>query len=274
MTPSTLVTRRPSSLCALAAALLLGAARAVAQVPAPTAEVPLQAAEHQRLLGTYLLTSPPDTTRVPFRVFEREGALMGQLGANEPTRLAHLGSDRFRPVAVPDFELWFSPVGERATHVEARGPRGVMIGERSGASPDSSSGGPLHIELARMDSLMFDATFVRCDLAAVNAMFTDDVEFYHDQTGLQRGDEVRANNARLTANCPGKRGITRRLVPGSLRVYPLSTIGAVQTGVHRFVERGARTATEARFVHVWRRTAAGWQVARVLSFDHRPIDVQ
>ena len=272
MTSSSLVPRRRSPARLLAAALLLVAARAGAQIPAPTAEVPLNAAEHERLLGTYLLSSPPDTARVPFRVFERDGALMGQLGDNAPTRLAHLGSDRFRPLAVPDFELWFAPVGGRAMHVEARGPRGVMIGERSGAPPDSSTSGALHVELARMDSLLFDATFVRCDLAAMNAMFTDDVEFYHDQTGLQRGDEVRANNARLAANCPGRRGITRQLVPGSLHVYPLSTIGAVQTGVHRFVERGARTATEARFVHVWRRMAAGWQVSRVLSFDHRSID--
>jgi hypothetical protein len=27
---------------------------------------------------------------------------------------------------------------------------------------------------------------------------------------------------------------------------------------------------EAKFVHLWKREASGWRLARVLSFDHRP----
>src|SRR5215472_16317180 len=71
--------------------------------------------------------------------------------------------------------------------------------------------GPLYDELARMDSLVFDATFVACDTTRAYALFTDDVEFYHDRTGFHKGAEVRADFARLAAQCPRTPGITRRL---------------------------------------------------------------
>lgn len=104
-----------------------------------------------------------------------------------------------------------------------------------------------------------------------NAIFTDDVEFYHDQTGLSAGEQVRENTRRLTASCAKERGITRTVVLGSLRVYPIQGYGAVQTGIHRFDERGAASSTLARFVHVWRNDNGNWRLARVLSLDHRSV---
>jgi ketosteroid isomerase-like protein len=131
--------------------------------------------------------------------------------------------------------------------------------------------GPLFDELARMDAAMFDATFVRCDAAKANAIFADDVEFYHDKDGLSSGEQVRENTRRLTASCPREKGVTRTIVPGSLRVYPIEGYGAVQVGVHRFDERGAATSTVARFVSVWRMQDGEWRLARVLSLDHRSV---
>ena len=131
--------------------------------------------------------------------------------------------------------------------------------------------GPLFDALARMDSIVFEASFVSCDAAAANAIFTDDVEFYHDQTGFAAGDQVRENTKRLTASCPRERGITRTVVTDSLRVYPIQGYGAVQIGVHRFDERGAASSTRARFVHLWRNDNGNWRLARVLSLDHRPV---
>ena len=132
-------------------------------------------------------------------------------------------------------------------------------------------GGPLFAALARMDSILFDASFVSCDAAAANAIFTADVEFYHDQNGVTTGDQVRENTKRLTASCPRDRGITRTLVTDSLRVYPIQGYGAVQMGVHRFDERGAASSTLARFVHLWRNDNGTWRLARVLSLDHRAV---
>jgi hypothetical protein len=143
--------------------------------------------------------------------------------------------------------------------------------------PDSVDGlrsGALFEELARMDSILFDASFASCDAAKANAIFADDVEFYHDEAGFAVGEQVRENTRRLTASCPGVRGITRTVVPGSLRVYPIEGYGAVQVGVHRFDERGAATSTLAQFVHVWRFQDEQWRLARVLSLDHHAVDAR
>ena len=121
-----------------------------------------------------------------------------------------------------------------------------------------------------MDSLLFDATFVSCDSEVANSIFTDDVEFYHDQAGFQSSEQTRENTRRLTGSCSAEQGVTRTVVDGSLRVYPIRDYGAVQTGVHRFDERGASASTVAQFVHLWHRQGEAWRLARVLSFDHRP----
>ncbi|MEX2401201.1 MAG: nuclear transport factor 2 family protein [Rhodothermales bacterium] len=124
-------------------------------------------------------------------------------------------------------------------------------------------------ELAQMDSILFDASFVSCDAQLANSIFADDVEFYHDLTGFQSSEETRENTRRLAESCPGEKGITRTLVEGSMHVYPIRDYGAVQTGIHRFDERGMSTSTIAKFVHLWRKQDGTWKLARVLSFDHR-----
>lgn len=140
--------------------------------------------------------------------------------------------------------------------------------------PDLADGlhaGALFDELARMDSTLFEASFVSCDAAKANAIFADDVEFYHDQDGFSSGEQVRENTRRLAAACPRDSGITRSIVPGSLRVYPIEGYGAAQTGIHRFDERGAETSTFARFVHLWQLQDGAWRLTRVLSLDHHAV---
>lgn len=131
--------------------------------------------------------------------------------------------------------------------------------------------GSLFDELARMDSALFEASFATCDADRANAIFAEDVEFYHDKDGFSSGEQVRENTRRLTESCPREHGVTRTVVPGSLRVFPIEGYGAAQVGVHRFDERGAATSTLARFVHVWRLQDKKWRLARVLSLDHETI---
>jgi hypothetical protein len=142
---------------------------------------------------------------------------------------------------------------------------------RAQATPsDPATSGAMYDELAGMDSTLFDAAFVSCDAAKTNAMFTEDVEFYHDVTGMSAGQQVRDQFVRLTQNCPRANGISRVLERGSLRVYPMNHYGAVQTGTHRFVNRSGQAESVAMFVHLWRRVDGEWKLARVLSYDHRP----
>jgi len=57
--------------------------------------------------------------------------------------------------------------------------RAQTISAAVGADPSRS--GTLFEELVRMDSSLFDASFVSCDAEVANAIFADDMEFYHDQ---------------------------------------------------------------------------------------------
>jgi hypothetical protein len=140
---------------------------------------------------------------------------------------------------------------------------------QSESTLDASRVGALFEELAHMDSAVFDASFVSCDHEKANAIFTHDVEFYHDKTGFQSGRQVHENTKKLTESCPGERGIRRELVAGSLQVFPIKDFGAVQMGVHRFIERGSPTMTVAKFVHLWKKEDGKWRLSRVLSFDHQ-----
>jgi hypothetical protein len=142
------------------------------------------------------------------------------------------------------------------------------------ATADASRSGALYDELLQMDSAVFDASFVSCDHEKANAMFTQDVEFYHDKTGFQSGAAVHANTKKLTESCPRARGITRELVAGSLQVFPIKDFGAVQMGEHRFIERGSSTLTVAKFVHLWKKDEGKWRLSRVLSFDHQPKELE
>lgn len=138
-----------------------------------------------------------------------------------------------------------------------------------GAGPDPSKSGALYDELARMDSVLFDAAFVTCSAPRVNSLFRDDIEFYHDQTGLSAGEKARADFRRLTENCPRGNGVVRELVDGSLEVFPMKGDYAIQMGSHRFVNEREQTSTVAKFVHLWQKKEGTWKLIRVLSFDHR-----
>ena len=125
--------------------------------------------------------------------------------------------------------------------------------------------------ITALDAALFDS-YIRCDLEKFASFFADDVEFYHDRTGFHSGPQVRADFARLAATCPGGRGVTRELIPGTLRVYPIHDYGAVQMGMHRFIEKGSSTATVAQFVHLWQRKDGAWKISRALSFEHHVAD--
>ncbi|HLL47314.1 MAG TPA: nuclear transport factor 2 family protein [Longimicrobiaceae bacterium] len=138
-----------------------------------------------------------------------------------------------------------------------------------GAGSDPSRSGALYDELARMDSILFDAAFVTCSAPRVNALFRDDIEFYHDQTGLSAGEKARADFRRLTENCPRGNGLVREVVDGSLQVFPMKDDYAIQMGSHRFVNERESSTSEAMFVHLWQKKDGAWKLIRVLSFDHR-----
>jgi ketosteroid isomerase-like protein len=161
--------------------------------------------------------------------------------------------------------------GEASGELRGEHVRILIIAAR--ANEKSSLPAPvsktLYDDIARMDEDLFSA-FNRRDLPTLSRMFSRDLEFYHDRGGLTHyQDNIEA--FRKTFANPTH--VRRQLVEGSMEVYPIKGVGAVEIGVHQFystVPGGEEQLTAtARFVHLWRQDKGSWKIARVISYDHR-----
>jgi ketosteroid isomerase-like protein len=124
---------------------------------------------------------------------------------------------------------------------------------------------PLFKTIQSLDTKLFDA-YNHCDLTTLGAMVSDDLEFYHDQTGLSVGKEPFL--AAIKQNICGK--VERALLPDTLEVYPLKGYGAVEIGIHRFHHPGRPEdgVGDAKFVTLWQNKDGVWKVTRVISYNH------
>jgi hypothetical protein len=121
----------------------------------------------------------------------------------------------------------------------------------------------LTVAITALDKQLFDA-YNTCNLEKLGTLVTDDLEFYHDKTGLAVGKQPFLKA--IKENICGK--VTRELVAGSLEVYPLHGYGAVEIGVHRFHHPGDSDVGEAKFVQLWQYKDGAWKISRVISYDH------
>jgi hypothetical protein len=136
----------------------------------------------------------------------------------------------------------------------------VPANAQSTTKPD-----PLFATIKSLDAKLFDA-YNQCDLTTLGAMVSDDLEFYHDQTGLSVGKAPFL--AAIKQNICGK--VQRALLPDTLQVYPLKAYGAVEIGIHRFHHPGHPEdgGGDARFITLWQNKDGAWKVTRVISYDH------
>ena len=139
-------------------------------------------------------------------------------------------------------------------------------GARTKPAPDD-----LFKTIEALDTRFFDA-YNRCDLATMSSLVAEDLEFYHDKTGLSVGRQPFLDAIRN--NICGK--TQRTLVPGTLEVYPLANYGAVEIGIHRFTHPKDPSigVGEGKFVTVWRLKDGSWQITRAISYDHQPAKTQ
>jgi len=123
---------------------------------------------------------------------------------------------------------------------------------------------PLFNTIRAQDARLFDA-YNHCDLVSLGKMVSDDLEFYHDQTGLSVGKAPFL--AAIRQNICGK--VQRELILDSLEVYPIKGYGAVELGIHRFSHpNDPGNIGDARFVMLWQDQDNEWKVTRVISFEH------
>ena len=96
-------------------------------------------------------------------------------------------------------------------------------------------------------------------------MVADDLEFYHDQTGLSVGKAPFL--AAIKQNICGK--VQRTLLEETLEVYPIKGYGAVEIGVHRFHHPNEPdNIGDGKFVTLWHNSDGVWKVTRVISYEH------
>ena len=101
-------------------------------------------------------------------------------------------------------------------------------------------------------------------------MAADDLEFYHDQTGLSVGSKTFVEAIRN--NICSK--VHRELVAGTLEVYPMKNYGAVEICIHRFAhphDPNPGPGGEAKSIMLWQLKDGSWKLERVISFDHHSL---
>lgn len=136
---------------------------------------------------------------------------------------------------------------------------------------------PIHDELyntiSSLDSALFNA-FNTCNVEVFTKFLTDDIEFYHDESGLMISAKTQSDGLKTRCAEQEKNGALRReLVKGSLEVYPLPNYGALEIGEHNFYRtlpgQNEKLTTVAKFVNIWQKRNGEWKVSRIVSYAHR-----
>ena len=135
----------------------------------------------------------------------------------------------------------------------------------------------IYKQLKSRDSLLFDRGFNKCAISEFEYFVANDLEFYHDQGGLTTNKEDFLNNVKNNICSNFDKKPIRKLVQGSLEVFPLykngQLYGAIQKGIHEFFikETGKELykTSSAKFTHVWILKNSEWILQEVLSYDHK-----
>lgn len=131
---------------------------------------------------------------------------------------------------------------------------------------------PSRAELTRqaeaLDQALFGA-FNQCQIDKLAALVAEDLEFFHDKTGLMRSRQAFLDSVSKNV-CQRFR---REPLPGTMTVFPLEGFGAIQMGEHKFCPLdSSRCEGKGRYVLVWHRLDDGrWELMRVLSYEHQPL---
>lgn len=120
----------------------------------------------------------------------------------------------------------------------------------------------LYDTIVHMDSVYFNA-YNSCDMTTQAAIYADSIEFYHDKGGLETNKQKLLDAIRK--NICGK--VTRLVVSGSIEVYPIGEYGAVEIGLHRFInhQESETPSKPDKFILIWQHQNGRWRISRVIS---------
>jgi hypothetical protein len=134
-----------------------------------------------------------------------------------------------------------------------------------GLNPNSA----IYQQVKALDAKIFEA-YNSCDLATLADMVDDNLEFYHDRTGLSVGKASFINA--IKNNICHK--VRRELVTSSLEVFALQDYGAIEVGEHTFCNMAEtplckdETNGIGKFFMLWQKQGDQYRLTRVVSYDH------
>ncbi|MBL1419009.1 MAG: nuclear transport factor 2 family protein [Alphaproteobacteria bacterium] len=121
--------------------------------------------------------------------------------------------------------------------------------------------------LRKLDAKFWQA-FNACDLKDLKKYLADDVEFFHNKNDYSSSSDSVIKSMKDNLCASGQNILKREEVEQSLKYYPLKAYGALLMGQHRFYQKD-RLVSTAAFSHIWRLSANGWHMTRVISYDHQ-----
>ena len=131
---------------------------------------------------------------------------------------------------------------------------------------DTPTSGPLYNEIAHMDTLLFDA-FNSRNIDRLKQFFDTSLELYQDNIGVRNYKETIDAFSNLFKM---DYVLTRKLVSGSMEVYPIKGYGAIHTGMHVFshIENGKYQEGTYKFMQIWQKKDGVWRVTREITYGH------
>lgn len=150
----------------------------------------------------------------------------------------------------------------------------ILLAKNSFAQAANDSN--LFVELKKADSLLFNEGFNKCNIEVVQSLMHKDLQFMHDQNGLQNREEFFKGFEQSICSNENFKPI-RKLVEGSLIVYPMMNegklYGAVQMGQHEFYikepNKELRFTVNGKFIHTWLLEDGKWKLYKGISYDHQ-----
>ena len=121
----------------------------------------------------------------------------------------------------------------------------------------------LYNTIVAMDSTFFQA-YNTCNLDKQAAIYSDNIEFYHDKGGLMTVKQDLIDGTKN--NICGK--VTREVVKGSIEVYPIKDFGAIEMGLHKFhnnTEKEGMPSHSSKFIIFWKNNNNIWTITKVVS---------
>ena len=201
-----------------------------------------------------------DTAIVAFR-------LVGKVGGDNPDTLNFLNTGTFlkrngewRAIAWQATRMPLAPAQDAPVNL----------------TPGAMARPGLAEEIRRADAEFFRAFFDTCDVDTVRRYIADDFEMIHDKGGIvatSGAQFVQETVDKCKRQAEGTDFLsTRKLVPDTLKVYPIQQDGAIATGTHTFyaVKAGEpdRLTETGQFTTFWKQVDGQWKMMRALSYDH------